>query len=79
LKSIKEIREENKLLQKDIAKLLGISTTGYAGKESGYRKFKTHEALIICNFFGIDINDVSDFLPPSTRKEDDNRFGQAAS
>lgn len=47
--TLKEIRNEKKLTQKDIAKVLGISTTCYAGYEQGYREpdLKTLKKLCI--------------------------------
>ncbi len=65
--SLKELREQNKLSQKYIADLLELSVTGYAGKESGYRLFKPHEAIKLSDFFGTDVREIVDFLPNDTR------------
>ncbi len=64
--SIKELREKTNLAQKEVANILGLSVTGYAGKESGYRQFKPYEAIILADFFNIDIREISDFLPKDT-------------
>ena len=46
---IKNLRKEKGLKQKDIAKILGVSETCYAGYEQGYREpdFKTLKKLVI--------------------------------
>ena len=46
---LKELRIDKKLTQKDIAKVLGISTTCYAGYEQSYREpdLKTLRKLCI--------------------------------
>lgn len=66
--TVKELREQKNLSQKDIAEILKLSVTGYAGKESGYRKFKSHEAISLADYFNVDIREISDFLSNNTRK-----------
>ncbi len=55
---IKELRKEKNITQKEIAEILGISPTCYAGYEQGYREpdFKTLKK--ICIYFDVS----SDFL-----------------
>lgn len=69
MKTVKQLRKERGLYMKDVAKLLSISITGYAGKENGYRSWKTHEALLLASIFNYDIAKIIDFLPPGTRKK----------
>ena len=55
---IKDLRKEKNITQKEIAEILGISPTCYAGYEQGYREpdFKTLKK--ICIYFDVS----SDFL-----------------
>ena len=55
---IKELRKEKKLTQKDIAKVLGVSPTCYAGYEQGYREPDFKILKKICIIFEIS----SDYL-----------------
>lgn len=50
---LKELRKEKNLTQKQLAEILEVSTTCYAGYEQGYREpdFKTFKK--ICLFFGV--------------------------
>lgn len=53
--TIREIRLNIlKLSMKEMADLLGISRNGYWMKESGKRKFKSNELLMICKLANID-------------------------
>lgn len=70
--SIKELREQKNLAQKVIADMLGLSITGYAGKESGYRQFKPYEAIKLADYFNVDIREINDFLPKDTRNENNS-------
>lgn len=70
--NIKDLRKSNNLSQRDMADILGISKSGYAGKEIGNREFKTHEAIKISNLFNVPIEEVENFLPPSSHKENSN-------
>ncbi len=55
---IRELRVEKKLTQKQIAGKLGISETGYAGYEQGYREPDFSTLIKICRFFEVS----SDYL-----------------
>ncbi|MBQ7236493.1 MAG: helix-turn-helix transcriptional regulator [Clostridia bacterium] len=55
---LKEIRNERKLTQKEVAKQLNISTTCYAGYEQGYREPDYQTLRKICKFFNV----TSDYL-----------------
>ena len=52
-KKLKELRKEKSLTQKQLAEILEVSTTCYAGYEQGYREpdFKTLKK--ICLFFDV--------------------------
>jgi DNA-binding XRE family transcriptional regulator len=64
------LRIEHRLSQKEMADLLNITTSGYAGKENGHRSFKTHEAIMLSSFFSVPISEIENFLPPSTQNVD---------
>lgn len=55
---LKELRKETKLTQKEVANILGISTTAYAGYEQGYREPSIDILIKICKFYNIS----SDYL-----------------
>ena len=55
---LKEIRNERKLTQKEVAKQLNISTTCYAGYEQGYREPDYQTLRKICKYFNV----TSDYL-----------------
>ena len=60
-------REQKRLYQEEIAKLLGISKIAYADKENGSREFKASEMFILSKFFGIKIDKL--FLDYVVQKE----------
>lgn len=68
METVKQLREKHKLLQKDMADLLGLSITGYSSKENNFRKFKTHEAIKISNFFNVPMDEIENFLDSTTHK-----------
>lgn len=55
---LKELRIENNLTQKDVAKMVGISITCYAGYEQGYREPDLKTLKKIC----LVLNTSADFL-----------------
>lgn len=55
---LKEIRQEKKYTQKQVAEFLNISTTCYAGYEQGYREPDFITLKRICNLFDV----KSDYL-----------------
>lgn len=57
-KRLKRLRVEKNITQKEIAKQLGISETGYAGYEQGYREPDFNTLIKLCKFFEI----TSDYL-----------------
>lgn len=56
IKRIREIREDNDLLQKDIAKILGITTQQYQLYESGKRDFPIDLLIIFSKHFEISLD-----------------------
>lgn len=52
---IKSARISKGLLQKDVAKLLGVKSNTIAGYESGSRKIDIDSAVAVCVFLGIDL------------------------
>ncbi len=50
---LKELRQEKKITQKDVAELLGISTTCYAGYEQAYREPDLKTLKKICIYFDV--------------------------
>lgn len=56
LKRVREIREDNDLLQKDIANLLKITTQQYQLYESGKRDFPVDLLVIFSKHFEISLD-----------------------
>lgn len=56
LKRVREIREDNDLLQKDIAELLKITTQQYQLYESGKRDFPVDLLVIFSKHFEISLD-----------------------
>lgn len=52
---LKNARINKGLLQKDIAKLVGVKNNTIAGYESGARKVDLDTAIQLCLFLGIDL------------------------
>ncbi len=55
---LKRIRIERNITQKEVAKQLGISETGYAGYEQNYREPDFETLKKLCQYFEI----TSDYL-----------------
>ena len=56
LKRVREIREDNDLLQKDIAEILKITTQQYQLYESGKRDFPVDLLVIFSRHFEISLD-----------------------
>jgi transcriptional regulator with XRE-family HTH domain len=52
---IKSARISKGLLQKDLAKILGVKSNTIAGYEAGSRKIDIDDSVTICMFLGIDL------------------------
>ena len=52
-KRIRDAREDNDKLQKDIAEKLGITTQQYQLYESGKRKLPIDHLITLCKFYNI--------------------------
>lgn len=52
---IKSARTAKGLLQKDVAKTLGVKSNTIAGYEAGTRKIDIDSAVTVCLFLGIDL------------------------
>ncbi len=55
-KRIKDLREDHDKLQKDIAKLLGISQQYYSEYEKGNRTFPIQQLITLAKFYGTSID-----------------------
>ena len=49
---IRDLREDKDLTQKEIAKMLGMSQTGYSKYETGENDIPTHILLKLAEFYG---------------------------
>lgn len=55
-KRIKDLREDHDLLQKDVAKLLGISQQYYSEYEKGNRTITIQHLITLSKFYGTPID-----------------------
>lgn len=55
-KGIKDLREDHDLLQKEVAKLLGISQQYYSEYEKGNRTIPIQHLITLSKFYGISID-----------------------
>ena len=53
-----KLRKGNNISQRDMAKIIGKSTTTYRDKELGKQDFKLNEMFLIANYFNKDIGDI---------------------
>lgn len=59
--NLKRFREEKRLTQEQMAKLLGYSLFGYRKIEQGQRGLPIHKAIKAADILGCSLNDI--FLP----------------
>lgn len=55
-KSIKDLREDHDMLQKDVAKLLGISQQYYSEYEKGNRTIPIQHLITLSKYYGTSID-----------------------
>jgi len=55
-KRIKDLREDHDMLQKDVAKLLGISQQYYSEYEKGNRTIPIQHLITLSKFYGTSID-----------------------
>ncbi len=58
---LREIREENNLLQKDIANILGVSLGTYAMNEEGHDTITLKNLIKFCDYFNLSVDYVFNF------------------
>lgn len=57
-KTIRQIRREKEITQKDMANYLGISLPAYSYKEARKKLFSIEEGFKICKFFEVKFTDI---------------------
>ena len=68
-KRIKDLREDNDLLQKDIAGILGISQQYYSEYENGKRTITISHLITLANYYDVSI----DYLVGLSNFKDENK------
>jgi len=53
---LKELREENNLLQKEVARVLGISERNYSYIETGFTSLKCDILIKLADFYKVSID-----------------------
>ena len=54
--SIRAMRVNARLTQKEVAKAIGVTTLTYRRKEQGKKDFKFKEILKMCELFGVELS-----------------------
>lgn len=57
--SIRAMRVNANLTQEQVADKLGITRLAYRNKENGKTEFKLKELLVMCELFGVELNDFA--------------------
>ncbi len=57
---IRNLREDRDLSQKEVAKMLGMSQTGYSKYETGENDIPTHVLIKLADFYGTSIDYLLD-------------------
>ena len=73
IKRLKDLREDNDLLQKDIAKILNITQQYYSEYELGIRLMPIDKLNILADFYGTSIDYIvgrTNIKKPYTNKEE---------
>ncbi len=74
-KRIRDLREDRDLNQTQVAKMLGMSQTGYSKYETGENDLPTEVLIKLANFYGtsidyiLGITDESERYPPAKRNK----------
>ena len=67
---IRDLREDKDMTQTQIAKILGMSQTGYSKYETGENDIPTSILIALANFYGTSI----DYLLGQTNKKERNKW-----
>ncbi|MDA3732870.1 hypothetical protein PBV87_15440 [Niameybacter massiliensis] len=67
MKSIEQLQKEKNETNLKISELLKVSPSTYCDKKKGRRKFQPMEIVILCKYFNVTVEEVSDFLIRDTR------------
>lgn len=59
--NIKNLREDNDLYQKDIAKILGTTQSYYAQYENGKRPLPIEHLITLCKFYNVSADYILGF------------------
>lgn len=65
-KKLKELRKEAGFTQKQVAKLMNKSETGYASWEQGLAEPGVHDLRLLCRIYDISADDLLDLQDDNT-------------
>ena len=69
---LKDLREDNDLMQKEVAAILGIDQRVYSNYEIGKRKIPIDHLIALAIFYGTSLDYLvgltNDFMPPTRLK-----------
>lgn len=57
-KKLRKLREEKRVSQEAMGKLLSISQPQYQRKETGFAPFTSNESEVIANFFNLSVEEI---------------------
>lgn len=67
LKRIRDLREDNDLVQKEVAAILGITRQQYNLYENGIREFKLEHIKKIAQFYNVSIDYLFELTDKKTK------------
>ena len=73
-KRLKELREERRIYQRELAEILGMSFRGYQNYETGQSEPKLATLIVLADYYQVSIDylvgrtDVPDFQPVKTEE-----------
>lgn len=70
---IRDFREDNDLTQTQVAKMLGMSQTGYSKYETGENDIPTYVLIKLSDFYNTSVDyllGLTDEMRPDVRRED---------
>lgn len=70
---IRDFREDNDLIQTQVAKMLGMSQTGYSKYETGENDIPTYVLIKLSDFYNTSVDyllGLTDEMRPYVRRED---------
>ena len=67
LRRLYDLREDNDLTQKEVARILHITQRGYSGYERGYRTIPLESLIALSKFYGVSVDYILELTDKPSR------------